>query len=259
MTMPPPYPYAPPQQPQPLIVQVPTPAPEPAKGLTMEEVMERVEAARKEEKDKLYPELEATKAQVATLSQDLEARKAAEEEAQRQAAEAERLRIEAEMSTEERISARLAETNQELSSMRQSWEMSEALRQKESQMFNLESYRNRRISEETSAGTVSPDLADFIRGNTEAEIESSIELVRTKTAAILADFANSQRPPPPRVGIPITGGPTLDADHLSGQAQTRQVTAEDIRNMTMEEYEASRGVLHNALREGISQSGVYGV
>ena len=87
--------------------------------------------------------------------------------------------------------------------------MERTLREKEAQFATLVEYRHTRLAAEEEYN-IAPQLVDFVTGNSEAEIDASIDRVKAKTAEIMAQVAEAQgqrqrqRPCRPRAALPWT-------------------------------------------------------
>lgn len=208
---------------------------------------EQLEAARQQEKDKLYNQMQSMKTQLDAFKTDIDSykadRDAAKAEADRLAAEAAdtaRREAESRMSMDEFVAAKKAEMDAQLEQQRiellqqkQEMETAKALMEKERQFLSLSAYAQRRIAEEVATDSIAPELLDYITGNSEAEIEDSINKAKEKTASIVAGMIG-QAPPRTVSGVSPTGfAPTGPLDTLTG---TRQYTAEQIRAMNNDEY-----------------------
>lgn len=253
-----------PNAPSPIHVHVP-PAPPaaPADTVFTKEQMEQVlnaerERVRQEEKNKLYPEIEQQKEALRLLTEERDARVAAEEEAQAALAEQQRLAAEAELTASERIENLLLEQRQTMDqrfqAIEQERDTERALREKENQFAQLSLYKETQLREHTD--DIVPQLMDFVRGNTEAEIDASIQQVVQRSAEIAAEVQARQTQQFRSTAPPPTGAPVRDP--LAGEGETRSLTPEDIRNMTMEEYQASRPQILAAQRQHIATNGLYG-
>lgn len=210
---------------------------------------DEVEAIRKQEKDKLYKELSKQDEKVKTLQdqidffnkdRDEQARTADElrqkEEAARKARERE------ELSAKELLLKTEDEFQSKLNAAQQEWEQKfslleaekaaqSALLEQERRFQELESYKSRRIQDEQE--NLMPELIEFVRGNSEEEIEAAISSVASRTSAILSNI--QQAIPQNRVrGVPITGYPPSGPAENMTEQQT--YTASDIANMSNEEY-----------------------
>jgi len=204
---------------------------------------EQLEAARQQEKDKLYGRLQsqeetlnAFKAQLEDLNKDKEARDKAIAEAAKAAEEAQRREQESKLSAEELISAREAELTAKHEQFSQEMELKIATMQKEQEFLRLQAYIQRRVAEETAANTIIPELVEFIGGNSEDEVETTITKVKEKTANIVKGAATLTAPTMPN-GVSPTGGPSGPLDNLGGP---KQYSKEDIDKMDMQQYAAWR-------------------
>jgi hypothetical protein len=221
------------------------------------------ERVRKEEKDKLYETMEqqrlqgeAQAAQLATLTQEREERLQVEAAAQAQAAQEEEARRQAEMTALERMQeiernadARLRETEEAL-------ERERILRQREMELSSIMQYRAGRLAEESE--NIMPQFVDFVRGNTQEEIESSIADVKTRTAAIVAEVQQTQVSNRQQLTMPVSGAPMVTQETLVGADQQVTYSNEDLRNMTNEEYAQIRPQLQGAVSRAVAERGIYG-
>jgi hypothetical protein len=131
-----------------------------------------------------------------------------------------------------------------------------ALLAKESRLRELDNYASRRVQEVTQAEEIMPELATFIRGNNEDEIEQNIEIAKAKSAEIAAQIsARFNSAPPRRVMMPPTGAPPIDVAAFTGN--DRQITAQEIADMPMEDYRQMRGALLGAASERVRTLGAY--
>lgn len=226
---------------------------------------EDVQKIRQQEKDKMYKRIIDADTRVKSMEEQLnllssEREKAIKEAEERAKKEAELLRqreIE-ELSAKELLSKREDEFNQRLNQVEHEWstkfqeleqqrQAQEALLEKERFMQQLESYRQRRIQAEQD--TIIPELRDLITGNTEEEIENSIAVLRDRSTAIIESI---QQASAPRIkGAPVTAPPVGPLDN---QMEYQTITADDIRNMPMDQYVKMREKLLSASR---SQKGRY--
>lgn len=219
-----------------------------------------VEAIRRQEKDKLYKRVEDADGRVRTLEEQLavisqEREAARQEAAERARAEAEilRQREAEELSAKELLAKREDEFNQRINQVEQEWQVKfneierqrqaqEALLEKERQIQRIESYRQRRMAEEQE--TIIPELRDLISGNSEEDIDNSIAVLRERSSAIIESIqqATSQsRLRGPQVTAPPTGP-------MENQSEYQTLSADDIRNMPMDQYMKMRERLMQAAR-----------
>jgi hypothetical protein len=221
---------------------------------------EDVESIRKQEKDKMYKRLEEADLRVKSMEEQMAIiaaeREAAKKEAEERATkEAEFLRqreIE-EMSAKELLLKKEDEFNQRINSVEQEWQerlasiesqrqAQEALLEKERQLQALSHYRNQRIQQEQES--IIPELIDLVTGNTEEEIENSISVLRDRSSAIIESIQQATAATQGRLrGAPVTAPPV---GPMETQTEYQQLSADDIRNMSMEQYAKMRERLLNA-------------
>jgi hypothetical protein len=237
--------------------QPPPPDPDaPISRAQMDEILnaER-ERVRQEEKDKLYPQIEELKNQTKALNDDLLQRQEAEAaEAQRLAEEA-RVAQEAEMSAKDLLERTQTDWEKRFADMQADRDREKVMREQEQKFGQLQAYRAQRMAEES--GDIAPQFLDYITGNDEPSIEASIAAAKLKTAEIVQEFQqaglNNRRSSAP----PIAGAPPVDPGTMVGEGQTRELSAEEIRNMSMEEYGQYRSQLLTAGSQRVRDQGLY--
>ncbi|MCZ0981843.1 hypothetical protein O1L60_31015 [Streptomyces diastatochromogenes] len=104
-----------------------------------------------------------------------------------------------------------------------------------------------------AADDIAPELVDLVQGNTEDELRQSVELMKQKSQAIVAQIQQTQVAARAQMrGTAPTGYGVGPADTDAGY---RQYSAGDIKNMPMSEYAKLRGQLlpaaGNAARQGM--------
>ena len=222
----------------------------------MEEILnaER-ERVCKEEKDKLYPKIAEQEDQLKILNEEREQRIAAETAEQQRLAEETRLAQEAEMSAKDLLEQSNTNWEQRFADMQADRDRERAAGEKERQFGQLQAFRGQRIAEESEG--IAPQFRDYITGKTSEEIEASIATAKAKTAEIVAEFQqaglNNRRTNAP----PIAGSPPVDPTQMTGEQQTRELTAAEIRDMSMEEYGQYRSQLLSAGSQRVREQGVY--
>lgn len=219
---------------------------------------DEVHKIRQQEKDKMYKRLEDADGRVKAMEEQLslinaEREKAIKEAEERARKESEILRqreIE-ELSAKELLAKREDEFNQRINQVEEEWsrkfteleaqrQAQDALLEKERYLQQLESYRQRRLQDENE--NIIPELRDLISGNTEDEIENSIAVLRERSNAIIESIQRASQPTRPK-GAPVTAPPT---GPLENQQEYQTLTADDIRNMPMDQYVKMRDRLLNA-------------
>lgn len=219
---------------------------------------EEVQKIRQQEKGKMYKRLEDADTRVKSMEEQLnllssEREKAIKEAEERARKESDILRqreIE-ELSAKELLLKREDEFNQKINQVEQEWgqkfsdlekqrQAQDALLEKERNLQQLDSYRQRRLQVEQES--IIPELRDLVSGNTEEEIENSIAVLRERSNAIIESIQRTSQPPRPK-GAPVTAPPTGPLDN---QSEYQTLSAEDIRNMPMDQYVKMRDRLLNA-------------
>jgi uncharacterized protein with NAD-binding domain and iron-sulfur cluster len=180
------------------------------------------------------------------------ARKEAEERATKEA-EILRQRELDELSAKELLLKKEDEFNQRINTVEQEWQgrlaeiesqrqAQEALLEKERQMQELVHYRNQRLQQEQEA--IIPELIDLVSGNSPEEIENSISILRERSSAIIESIQQATQQSQGRLrGAPVTAPPV---GPMETQTEYQQLSADDIRNMSMEKYAQMRERLLNA-------------
>ena len=250
------------------IIQVPVDAPvveqfvEDAMKKTSKTFTEEdVESIRKQEKDKMYKRLEEADSRVKAMEEQMALiaaeREAAQKEAEARAlkeAEILRERELQELSAKELLLKREDEFNVKLSQIEQDYKtrFEEIERQREQQAALLEqerryqeinSYRGRRVAEEQE--NIIPELIDLVTGSTEDEIENSIAVLRERSNAIIESIQQATAASQGRLrGVSPTAPPV---GPMETQTEYQTLTAEDIRNMPMDQYVKMRDRLMNAV------------
>lgn len=219
---------------------------------------DEVHKIRQQEKEKMYKRLEDADGRVKSMEDQLnllsrereQAIKEAEERARKEADLLRQREIE-ELSAKELLAKREDEFNQRINQVEQEWgqkfaemekdrQAKDAMLEKERYFQQLESYRNRRVQAESES--IIPELVDLVTGNSEEEIENSIAVLRERSNAIIEAIQRTSQPPRPK-GAPITAPPT---GPLENQQEYQTLTAEDIRNMPMDQYVKMRDRLLQA-------------
>jgi DNA repair exonuclease SbcCD ATPase subunit len=226
-------------------------APAPASPNSRLFTEEELEAARRQEKDKLYTKLSKLEEELETIRKDREdAARIAREAAEAEDA-ARREREEAEMSAKELLTKKEDEWKSTLNAAQQEWEQKfmalqqesearQAMLDKEREFQEIQSYMSRRIQEEQA--NLMPELMDDIKGNSIEEIEAAIQSVITKTSAIMQKVQPllEQAQQRPR-GISTTGA--IPSGPLDNATEQQVITVSDVKDMSMEQWAQVRGRL----------------
>lgn len=221
---------------------------------------DEVESIRKQEKDKMYKRLEEADTRVKSMEEQM-AIIAAEREAARQEAE-ERSKQEQEiikqreineLSAKELLLKKEDEWTQRFNDVEKDYkaridaietqrQAQEALLEKERRIQEITAYRNSRLQD--AADSIIPELQDLVFGNTEEEIENSIAMLTERSNAIIESIQQATAQQQGRLrGAPVTAPPV---GPMETQTEYQSLTAEDIRNMPMDQYMKMRDRLLNA-------------
>lgn len=206
---------------------------------------EQVERFRKQEREKLHldlqrqsEQLEELRSQVGgfaaereTFQQAEAARQAAEVEAQRRAAEEE-------MSVRDLLKQRESEWENRFALLEQERAVERATMEKENQFVALQAYIQKRVREESEAQTIVPELLDMINGSDQGEIEQSIARLREKTELIVKQMQGAVSAQPAPRGVSAAGYAAMGP--LETNQELRPPTAEEIKGMNWEQYDAFR-------------------
>lgn len=218
-----------------------------------------IEAARTQEKDKMYKRLETLQETVQRLEAEAKQRAEIEEsqaterrKAQERAEADERARQESEMSVKELLAKREAEWNQQLQQVQQQVEAERALREREQQFAELMEIRQNIMVQYQDR--IAPELMDMVGGDTPEELQQSADDLAARTERILSQTAEAmqyarQQTPTSRVTAPSSG------DNSGSQ---RVPTPEEIRDMSMKEYAKHRRTLLGGGADGPRNRGMFG-
>ena len=225
---------------------------------------EDLEKARREEREKLYNRVEQEKSErqkmeerIEQMQKEFESIQQSREEAREQeAVEVQRQQEEQERQQEEEMDLKALlqkkdeEWNEKFRALEEERQRQEALLQKEREYSALNEFKQKAIAENQEE--IAPQFMDYIVGDSEEEIQASIERARQKTAEIMEEFQTAQQrqrqqAPGARVTAPAMG----PAEGMEGQ---RNFSVEDISKMSMSEYAKYRNQLQDAAKQG----GLYG-
>lgn len=221
-----------------------------------------VENIRRQEKDKLYKRLEEAEGRTKGMEEQLrllsEERERAIAEAQENARKEEEVRRQREFEelsakellrrAEDEFNTKIAnvdaEWQQKLSQIEQQRQADAALLEKERMLRDLETYRQRRIHE--SQEEIIPELIDLVAGNTPDEIDASVEVLRQRSAAIISSIQQATQQS--RVKGAAVTSPSVGP--METQTEYQTLNADDIRNMTMDQYVKMRDRLLSSRPKG---------
>ena len=207
-----------------------------------------VENIRKQEKDKMYKRLEEADArtksmeeQLKVLAQDRESAIKKAEETARKEEEIRKQREFEELTSKQLLAKTEDEFNVKIQNIDAEWQTrfaaieedrksQQALLDKERELRELETYRQRKLHEEQE--NIIPELIDLVAGNTIEEVDASVDILRQRSAAILQSVQQATQPRQLK-GVSVTSpvsGP------MENQQEYQTLNSDDIRNMTMDQY-----------------------
>jgi hypothetical protein len=208
---------------------------------------------RSQEKEKLYPQIENLKEELLNL------KKEKEEEASRRAAEAqaEADRVkeaqESELDAKSYAELKTKELQEQLERERQERERAFALLEREKTFADLQAYRQQVLEQERE--NIIPELVDLISGNTREELQQSVDGLKERSAKILESAQSAlQNARKEMKGTSVTTPP---AGPLETNMEQRQLTAEEIQSMSMNDYAKYRARLLSPTAQGKSR-GLFG-
>ena len=208
---------------------------------------------RSQEKDKLYPQIEKLKTELEEIKLQREAELAVKQ-AEKEAQDAEeRTRLEADLDVRELLKKKETEWSEQLVRERQERERAFALLEREKTFAEIQTFRQQRLEEEREA--IIPELLDLVTGNTQDEINASIDGLKNRSTRILESAQQAmQSARKEMTGSRVTAPPTGPLDINSEQ---RNFTADEISAMPMNEYAKYRQRLLSPKAQGKS-SGLFG-
>ena len=201
----------------------------------------------------MYPQIEKLKSELEEIKQMREAELAAKQ-AEKEAQDAEeRTRLEADLDVRELLKKKETEWSEQLERERQERERAFALLEREKTFAEIQNFRQQRLEEEREA--IIPELLDLVTGNTQDEINTSIESLKDRSTRILESAQQAmQSARKEMTGSRVTAPPTGPLDINSEQ---RNFTADEISAMPMNEYAKYRQRLLSPKAQG-KGSGLFG-
>lgn len=208
---------------------------------------------RSQEKDKLYPQIDSLKAEVAELKRIRDEELAAQQ-AEKEAKDAEaRARAEQEMDVRDLLKQKEAEWKEQLERERQERERTFALLEREKAFNELQEFKSKTL--ESSRDDIIPELLDLVTGNTPEEIATSVESLKERSARILESAQQAMQAA--RRDMKGTSITTPPAGPLDINSEQRNFTADEIAAMPMNEYAKYRQRLLSDKAQGRGQ-GLFG-
>jgi len=221
------------------VQQQPPVQPQPQQRMFTEE---ELEAARRQEKDKLYPRIEEMGNQLKALQDERDAERA---ERERIANEAETARVAKEeeaMDLRQLMERRDQEFRSALEERDRRYDADRAIFDQERRLQELTEYRRARLEQEGEF--IIPELREFVVGNSPDEVDASIEALKERTASIVANFAAQAPPPQPFRGTAMPSVPPVGPMEQLPSYETLRPA--DIAGMSMDDYKRHRDTLLRA-------------
>lgn len=206
---------------------------------------DEVERFRQQEKEKMYGRVEELSSQLTSLQAEREAERKAKEEEQAKIEEEARKKAEEEMDVRELLNQTREELSSEVARARQEAETAQALLQKELELQELQKYREQALL--ANQDKIVPELQQYVSGDTPEQIDAALADVISRSDSIVTNLMAAQAQQVQgmqgtRPTAPSASGP------LEEQQENRQISAEQIKNLSPSEYAALRGNLHAAGR-----------
>lgn len=227
--------------------EAPTPPPRTQRGSDPQSfTQEDIDRIRQEERARVAAEqqrADALDAELAKYRQSDEERQKAEVKAQRDAERAQKKKEEEEMELRDLMTRRDAEWEEKLNAERAEREKALAILEQERRHAHLQTYLAGRMASE--AEEIMPELRDMVSGNSEQEIDASIELAKNKSQAIMGQFNMNMQQQRAQGRTASVTSPPVGPPEMAG-GTTRSYNADDLKALTAEEYAAIREDLHRA-------------
>ena len=220
-----------------------------------------MERARKQERDKLYNDMEQLKKQNSELLEIQKKREEAEAAAAAAESEARRKAEEAEMEARQLLERKDQEWSQRFemlqSQIAQQQEEAAAERElarKERAYAELMVYKQQKLGEH--ADEIMPELADLVGGQTREEVDFSISNMIERSRAIIGNVASAVQATGPlgQRGPSVTTPPV---GPMENEAGSQTLTAEDLRSMSMADYAKNRDKILQGASQQAYQQGPY--
>ena len=202
---------------------------------------EDIEKARQQEKEKLYPRIDEMSQQLKLLQEEREAERAERERLTQEAEDLRRAKEEEEMDLRQLFERREAEFNAQIQELSSRYDADRAIFDRERALQEAYAYRIARIDQEQEF--ILPELRDLIGGDTPEQIDASIEEMKARSEAIFANMRAAAEPQPFR-GAAMPSVPPVGPMEQLPENQT--LNADDIRNMSMDDYKRYREQLLRA-------------
>lgn len=223
-------------------MQTQTPPPAPNGGLQF--TAADLEAAREQEKSKLYNRMDAMEKQFQRMEEDRQAAIAAQAAAEEAAENARKAQELEEMDLRTRLETMEASNQERFRQLEEDRQKAEAMLEQERRLGALTAYRAQKLSE--FGPQIMPQLLDFVVGNSEEEIDAAIVAMVERTNSIVSDVQAVQNQTYTNMrGAGVTAPVGSPQEVIP---QTQNFTAEQIRAMSPQVYAQHQAQLREAAK-----------
>ena len=228
----------------------PQPQPEPNRG-PVQFTAADLEAAREQEKSKLYNRIESMEKQFDTLAAERQAAIDAQRAAEQQAEETRKAKELEEMDLRTRLETMEAANQQRFLQLEEDRKTAEAMLEQERTLSSLAHYRSEKLRE--YGPQIMPQLLDFVVGNSPEEIDAAIVAMVERTNSIVSDVQAVQNQNYTNMrGAGVTAPVGSPQDVVP---QTQNFTAEQIRAMSPQVYAQHQAQLREAAKRQFYSGG----
>jgi hypothetical protein len=203
-----------------------------------------LEAAREQEKSKLYNRIESMEKSFQQMEAERQAAIDAAAAAEAAAEEARRAKELEEMDLRTRLETMEATTQQRFQQLEEERKMAEAMLEQERHLSALVQYRAEKLRE--YGPQIMPQLLDFVTGNSPEEIDAAIVAMVERTNSIVSDVQAVQNQNYTNMRGAAVTAPTGSPQDVTPQQQT--FTAEQIRAMSPQVYAQHQAQLREAAK-----------
>lgn len=192
--------------------------------------------ARQEEQHRYAEQMEEMSSQLRILQEERQAEAAERQRLADEAEAARRQQEEQEMDLRTLMERREAEMRSEIETINQRYEQDRAVFDRERALVEAAQYRMARIEQE--AEYIMPELRDLVYGDDPQTIDASIEEMKARTQSIVGNLQAQFQAPVPFRGAASPSLPPLGP--MEQMPTTQQLSPDDIRNMSMDDYKKYR-------------------
>ena len=218
---------------------------------------EDIAKARQQEKDKLYPELQTMKEQLAELKKERDAKLEAEKKAREEAEAALKAQQEEEMSAKQLLEAQKAEWENRFAQIEQEREQERQVLQMERAFQELQTYKAQAFA--ANAEDIIPQLAEELSATNHSsreEVDAHIARLKATSQSIIENMqAAVQQQRAGMRGTSVTTPPAGPLDTYSGNDPALEAAANG--TLTFEDYVKNRDKLLPAVSQ-MRNGGLYG-